>query len=106
MTKCCKMIRIIKRLLLNIPCDAPFRIFKLFTRHHLNCGDINKPNNKWFENKLENIHYKACIAITGAIQGRPRERLYQEQDLESLENRRRYRKLNFFRKIANGATPT
>ena len=57
------------------------------------------PDTIWTAEILTNL-------ITSAIQGRPRERLYQEQDLESLENRRQYRKLNFFRKIANGATPT
>ena len=42
-----------------LPCDA------------LTCGSIiyDKPNNKSFKNKIENIQYKACIAITGAIQG-------------------------------------
>ena len=56
--------------------------------------------------KIENIQYKACIAITRAIQGTFRERLYQELGLESLENRRWYGKSIFFHKIVNIATPS
>ena len=45
------------------------KICKSFITPHLDNGDIIyvKPNNESFENKLENIHYKACIVITGAI---------------------------------------
>ena len=83
------------------------RIYKSFIRPHLDYGDIiyDKPSNESFKSKIGNIRYKACIAITGAIQGTSRERLYQELGLESLENRRWCRKLIFFRKILNGATP-
>ena len=83
------------------------RIYKSFIRSHLDYGDIiyGKSNNKLFKKKIENIQYKACIAIAGAIQGTSRERLYQELGLESLENRRWYQKLIFFHKIGNGATP-
>ena len=107
MTKCYKMIGIIKTLSVNIPHKALLRIYKSFIRANLGCGDISydKPNNELFKSKIENIQYKACIAITGAIQGTSRERLYQELSLEFLENRRWYRKLIFFHKIENGATP-
>ena len=87
MTKCYN-IGIIKRLSVNIPRDALLRIYKSFIRPHLDYGDIiyDKPNNESFKSKIGNIRYKACIAITGAIQGTSRERLYQELGLESLEN--------------------
>ena len=64
-------------------------------------GDIiyDKPNNESFKSKIEKIQYKPCAAITGAIQGASRERLCQKLGLESLENRRSYRKLIFFHKI-------
>ena len=45
----------------------------------------DKPNNESFKNKIKNIQYKACITITGAIQGTSCERLYQELSLECLE---------------------
>ena len=83
MTKCYKMIGITKRLPVNIPRDALLRIYKSLIRTHLDYRDIihDKPNNK-----IENIQYKTCIAITGNIQRRSGECIYQELDLESLEN--------------------
>ena len=64
-------------------------------------GDIiyEKHNNESFKRKIEYIKYKACIAVAGAIQGTSRECLYQELCLESLENRRLYRKFIFFIKL-------
>ena len=83
------------------------RIYKSLIRPHLDCGYVicDKPNNESFKNKIENTQYKACIAITGAIQGTYREYHYQELVLKSLEDRRWYRKLISFHKIVNGATP-
>ena len=67
-------------------------------------GDIiyHKPNKESFKNKIENIKYKA---ITGAIQGTFRVRLYHELGLESLGDRQWCRKLTFFDKIVNGFAP-
>ena len=69
MTKSCKRIDIIKRSSVNILRDALLRIYKSFIRPHLDYGDIiyDKPNNESFKNKIENIQYKTCIAITGAM---------------------------------------
>ena len=76
----------------NIPRDALLRIYKSFIKPHLDYGDIiyDKSNNESLKNKIKNIQYNACIAVTGAIQEASRERLYQELGLESLENRRWY----------------
>ena len=38
--------------------------------------------------KIEFIEYNAVLAITGAIRGTSREKLYQELGLESLKDRR------------------
>ena len=46
--------------------------------------------------KFENIQYKACIAVTGAIQGTSREHLYHELCLESLGDQRWCHNLTFF----------
>ena len=53
-------------------------------------GDIiyDRPHNESFKNKIENIQYKPCIAITSAIQGTLREDLYYALGLESLRDRR------------------
>ena len=74
------MIGVIKRLYVNLPRDALLRIYESFIRPHLDYGDItyDKPHNESFKNKIENIQYKACIAITGAIQGTSRKHLCYE----------------------------
>ena len=43
--------------------------------------------------KLEAVQYKAALAITGAIQGTSRDKIYAELGLESLKNRRWYKRL-------------
>ena len=43
---------------------------------------VCKTNNEYFTSKLERLQYKACIAITGAIQGTSRERLNKKIGLE------------------------
>ena len=65
------MIGALKRLSVNISYDVLLRIYKSFLRPHLDYGDIiyDKPHKKSFKNKIENTQYKACITITGAIQG-------------------------------------
>ena len=77
-------------------------IYKSFVRLNLDYSDIifGKPNNESFKSRIESILYKACIAITGVIQGTSRERLYSELDLESLWCRCWFRKLTFFVKLS------
>ena len=58
-----------------------------------------------FHHKLESIQYNACLAITGAIRGTSKEKLYQELGLESLQLRRWYRKLGMFYKIYKNRSP-
>ena len=71
MNRCYKMIGIIKRLSVNVSRYVLLTIYKSFIRPHLDYGDIicDKPHNESFKKKIENIQYKTCIAITGAIQG-------------------------------------
>ena len=66
---------------------------------------INKPNKENFQNKLEKVQYRACLSITGAIQGTSRTKLYDELGLHSLIKRRWCNKLIFFYKIVNGLLP-
>ena len=63
------------------------------------------PNNESFKSRIESIQCKACVAITGAIQGTSRERLYRELGLESLSDRCWFRKLTSFYKIVKGLSP-
>ena len=65
------MIEVIERLSVDLDRDALLRFYKLFVRSHLDYRDImyDKLHNESFKNKIENIQYKACIAVTGAIKG-------------------------------------
>ena len=67
--KCNKMIGLIKRLSVNLLRNALFTIYKYFIRPHLVYGDIlhDKPNNESFQNKMEKVQYRACLAITVVI---------------------------------------
>ena len=106
-SKCDKLIGIIKKLSISFPRNALLRVCKSFIRPHLDYAGIiyDKSNNVSFKNKIENVQYRACIAITGTIQGTSRERLYRELGLESLTDRRWIRKLVLFYKIVAGLSP-
>ena len=58
-----------------------------------------------FHQKLEFIQYNACLAVTRAIRGTSKEKLYQELGLKSLQLRRWYRKLGMFYKIFKSKSP-
>ena len=93
-----------RRLSINLPRNALLAIYKSFVRPHFDYGDIlyDKPSNENFQNKLEKVQYRACLAITGAIQGTSRTKLYDELGLHSLIKRHWCNKLIFFYKIVNG----
>ena len=68
---------------------------------HLDYGDVlyDQAFNKSFHAKMGSIQYNACLAITGAIRGTSREKMYQELGLEFLQLPRWYRKLYLFYKF-------
>ena len=102
-----KLIGLMKRLSVNLPQSALLKIYKSFIRPNLEYGDIlyDKPDNENFQNRIEKVKYKACLAITGAIQRTSRETLYEDLGLDSLVERRRHNKLIFFYKIVKGLLP-
>ena len=104
---CNELIGLMKRLSVNLSQSALLTIYKSFIRPHLEYGDIlyDKTNNENFQNKIEKVQYKECLAITGVIQGTSREKLYEELGLHSLVERRRCNKRIFFYKIVNGLLP-
>ena len=55
--------------------------------------------------KLEPVQYNASLAITGCFRGTSRDKLYSELGLESLADRRFYRRLIAFYKIVNKKAP-
>ena len=68
--KCYKIIGIIKKLSIHLTREALLRIYKSLVRPNLDNDNIifDKPNNKSFQSRIKSIQYKACVAITGAIQ--------------------------------------
>ena len=49
---------------------TPMRLSGIFIADIIYADIIyDKPNNASFKNKKENVQYRACIAITSAIQG-------------------------------------
>ena len=56
-SKCDKLIGIIKKLSISFPGNALLKIYKSFIRPHLDYADIiyNKPNNASFKSKTENV---------------------------------------------------
>ena len=84
-----------------------FIIYKSFIRPHLDYGGavFDQPSNDAFSNKLETVQYNAALAITGAIKGTSREKLYQELGLEYLQQRRWMRRLCLFYKVVSTKLP-
>ena len=85
---------------MNLPRNALLTIYKSFIRPRLSYGDIlyDEPNNKIKKCSTEH-------AITGAIQGTSKEKIYDELGLHSLTNRRWRCKHIFFYEIVNDLLP-
>ena len=105
--KTSKSIGLIRKLQNFLPRPSLLQIYKSFVRPHLDYGDIiyDKAFIGSFQNKLEFIQYNAALAITGVIRGTSREKIYSELGLESLQDRRWYRKLCVFYKILTNMSP-
>ena len=90
-----------------LPRSALLTIYECFVRTHLDYGDIiyDEAFNNSFYQKIESLQYNAALAITGAIRGTSREKIYQELGLESLQQRRWYGKLCLFFKIYKNQCP-
>ena len=102
-----KGISVIKKLRHGLPRKSLITIYETFLRPLIDYGDIiyDQPQNESFCEKLESVQYKAALAITGAIQDASREKIYLELGLESLKNRRWYKRLCCMFKIMNEETP-
>ena len=59
-----------RRLSVNHPRKALLTIYNAIIRPHLDYGDVlyDKPNNENFQDKIEKVQYRACLAIAGAMQ--------------------------------------
>ena len=88
-----KGISVIKKLRHSLPRKSLLTIYKAFLRPLIDYGDIiyDQPQNESFCEKLESVQYEAALAITGAMQGTSRDKIYQELGLESLKSRSSYK---------------
>ena len=93
-------IVLLRKLQTLLPRAPLITIYKLFIRPHLDYADMiyNQTFNMSFQQKMETIQYNIALTITGTIRGSSREKFYQELDLETLQQRRWYRKLCCFYK--------
>ena len=107
MNKVNKTIGLLRKLQNILPREPLLTIYKSFVRPHLDYGDViyDQHYNNSFHQKLESIQYNAALAITGAIRGSSREKLYQKLGMESLKQRRWFRKLCSFFKITKNQFP-
>ena len=98
LNKVSKTIGLLRKLQKILPRPPLITIYKSFIRSHLDYGDIiyDQAYNVSFHQKIESIQYNAALAITGAIRGTSREKLYHELDFQSFVSRRWYCKLCFF----------
>ena len=82
-------------------------VYKAFIRLHLDYRDIiyDQTYNEYFHQKMDSIQYNGALAITDTVRGTSREKLYQELGLETLRQRRWYRKLCYFFEILKCQSP-
>ena len=73
-------IGLLRKLQSILPREPLITIYKSFARPHLDYGDAiyYQHHNNSFHQKLESIQYNAVLAVTGAIRGSSKEKLYQE----------------------------
>ena len=73
-------IGLLRKLQSILPREPLITIYKSFARPHLDYGDViyYQHHNNSFHQKLESIQYNAVLAVTGAIRGSSKEKLYQE----------------------------
>ena len=100
--KASNRISVFKKLNLSLPRSSLITIYKSFVRPHLDYGYIfhDQTNNASLSDKIESVQYNAALAISGAIKGILKEKLYRELGLKLLKDRRWLRRLYYLYKIA------
>ena len=102
-----KRIGVIKKIFKRLPRNALLITYKSFIRPHLDYGGIayDQLDNESFISKLEQVQDNAALAVTGAIKDTSRRKCCKELCLESLESRRRRRRLYLLHKIISNQLP-
>ena len=72
------VITFLRKLRHSIPRKPLLSIYKTFLRPHLDYRDVmyDKPHNKKFTDTVELFRYNAALAVTGAVKGTYKEKLY------------------------------
>ena len=75
-----KTIELLRKLQNILPRQLLITIYKTFMKPHLGYADIiyDRAYNSSFHQNIESIQYNAALAITGAIRGTSKEKIYQE----------------------------
>ena len=100
-------IGLLRELQKCLPRRSLVAIYRSFIGPHLDYGDVifDQAYNKSFHESLESLQYNTALAITGAMRGTSKKKLYQELGLESLQHRRWFCKLCIFYKIFKNKYP-
>ena len=98
-------IAVIKKLRYSLPRKSLITIYKALLRPLFDYGDViyDQPHNASVCEKPESVQYKVALAITGAMQGTSREKIYQE--LESPRARKWYKRLSCMFEIVKEEAP-
>ena len=85
-SKAIKGVCVIKKLSNVFSRKSLIAVYESFVRPHLDYGNLiyDQPNNESFCQRIESVQHNASLAITGAIKGIFRLKLYNEIELESL----------------------
>ena len=94
-SKANRVIGLIKHLSRTLPRKSLITLYTSIARSHLDYADViyDQPHNESFCNSIESIQYNAALAITSAIRGTSKERIYQELGFESLRHRRWFHRM-------------
>ena len=94
--KATKGINVIRKMNLSLPRSSLLTIYKSFVKPHLDYGDViyGQPKYSSLSDKIESFQYNAMLAITGAIRGTSKEKLFQKLRFESSRNRRWLRSIS------------
>ena len=100
-----------------VPLNTLNQIYKMYIRPHLDYCDViyhipsksnpfeSSANLHYSMQIIESTQYQAALAVSGTWKGTNTKKLYKELGWESLDDRRKTRRLCHFYKIYNNLTP-
>ena len=112
-----KWIGVIKHVSPYVPIPALDQIYKMRVRPHLDYCDVifhtpiithdfdSSLTLNYQMKILESTQYQAALAVSGCWRGTNTDKIYEELGWESLDQRRYFRRLVMFYKLANGMVP-